>query len=473
MKTECTPTDLRSGRLGTREIRAGFDGGKLSSDGGAILLRMTEQRTRLLRRFAGCFRDYRSESWVEHSVEELVAQRVMGLVLGYEDLNDHDRLRFDTLLAVAVGKREPESRKKRDQEGPALASSSTLNRLELASDDHENDRYKKIAFDPAAADQLLFDHFAESVERREGEAPEEIVLDLDTTDLPLHGHQEGRFFHGYYRCYCYLPLYVFCGDYLLAALLQTSDKDGARNAQSVCARLVAQVRERWPGARVVVRGDSGFCRNELMSWCEENEVDYVFGLAKNSRVVSQIEDELEIAKELHKETGLPERVYAEFDYRTIDSWDRSRRVVAKAEHLEKGSNPRFVVTSFSRETVEAHVLYEHGYCQRGEMENRIKEQQLDLFATRASGATLRANQLRLYFSAIAYALIQALRDLGLAETSLQRAQANTIRLKLFKIAARVRVTARRVWLQLSSACPLAELFAEVHANLAACPVIAM
>ena len=473
MKTECIPTGLRSGHLGRREIRSGFDGGKLSSDGGAILLRMTEQRTRLLRRFAGCFHDHRRQSWVEHSVEELVAQRVMGLVLGYEDLNDHDRLRFDPLLAVAVGKREPESRKKRDDGEPALASSATLNRLELACDDHENDRYKRIAFDPAAADQLLFEHFAESVERREGKAPKEIVLDLDTTDVPLHGHQEGRFFHGYYGCYCYLPLYVFCGDYLLAALLQTSDKDGARNAQSVCARLVAQLRERWPGVRVVLRGDSGFCRNALMTWCEANDVDYVLGIARNGRLVAEIEDELQAAEELHEATGESERVYADFDYETLDSWDRPRRVVAKAEHLEKGSNPRFVVTSFSREAVEAHVLYEHGYCQRGEMENRIKEQQLDLFATRASGATLRANQLRLYFSAIAYALIQALRDLGLAGTSLQRAQANTIRLKLFKIAARIEVTVRRVWVRLSSTPPFAELFAEVHANLSARPLIVM
>ena len=471
MKTECIPSGLDCGRLGRRQITLGFDGGKLSSDGGAPLLRMTEQRTGILSGFAAdCFRDHRLQSRVEHSVNDLLAQRVFGLVLGYEDLNDHDQLRHDPLFAVAVGKETPEGRRRRAQQGPALASSATLNRLELATPDHERDRYKKIELDFEAADRFFVRQFL----KRSGETPPpEVIFDLDNSDIRLHGHQEGRFFHGYYRSYCYLPLYVFCGDHLLAAHLQTSDRDGAKDAITVCKLLVEEVRAKWPETRIVLRGDSGFCRDGLLSWCESEGVDYVVGLARNSRLQAEIADELALAQELFESGDFPARVYADFDYETLDSWSRRRRVVGKAEHLERGSNPRFVVTSLPRDEVEAHVLYEHGYCPRGEMENRIKEQQLYLFGTRTSGATLHANQIRLYLSGLAYVLVQALRDLGLAGTSLAKARADTIRVKLLKIAARVEITVRRVWVRLSSTCPFAKAFADVHARLSACPLVAM
>ncbi|MBL4844225.1 MAG: IS1380 family transposase [Planctomycetes bacterium] len=463
MKTECIPTGLDCGRLGRRKITLGFDGGKLSSDGGAILLRMTEQRTGILSGFAtDCFRDHRLQTRVEHSVEDLLAQRV----LGYEDLNDHDQIRHDPLFAVAVGKQAPEGRTRRAEQGPALASSATLNRLELATQDHERDRYKKIELDFEAADRFFVRQFL----KRSGETPPpEIVFDLDNSDIRLHGNQEGRFFHAYYRSYCYLPLYVFCGDHLLAAHLQTADKDGAKDAIQVCKVLVAEIRAKWPATRIVLRGDSGFCRDALLSWCESEGLDYVVGLARNSRLQEVIADELALAEDLFESGLLPARVYADFDYETLDSWSRPRRVVGKAEHLEKGSNPRFIVTSMSRDEVEADVLYEHGYCPRGEMENRIKE----LFGTRTSGATLHANQIRLYFSGLAYVLVQALRDLGLAGTSLAKARADTIRVKLLKIAARVEITVRRVWIRLSSTCPFARAFQEVHERLLASPQIVM
>ena len=473
MKTQCTPTGLDGGRLGRRQITLGFDGGKLSSDGGALLLRMTEQRTGILSEFAAdCFRDHRLQTRVEHSVEDLLAQRVFGLVLGYEDLNDHDQLRHDPLLAVAVGKSSPEERKRRSAQGPPLASSATLNRLELATSDHERDRYKKIQLDFEAADRFFVRQF---LKRSGSTPPPEIVLDLDNSDIPLHGHQEGRFFHGYYRSYCYLPLYVYCGDHLLAAHLQTADKDGASDAIEVCELLVAEIRAKWPDTRIVLRGDSGFCRDALLSWCEAEGVEFVVGLARNARLQAEIAGQLKLAEKLYMAEPklLPARVYADFDYKTLDSWSRKRRVVGKAEHLEKGSNPRFVVTSLSREEVEDHVLYEHGYCPRGEMENRIKEQQLYLFGTRTSGATLHANQIRIYFSALAYVMVQALRDLGLAGTSLAAARADTIRVKLLKIAARVEVTVRRVWVRLSSTCPFSKDFADVHARLLRCPVVVM
>ena len=473
MNTECIPTGLDCGRLGRRQITLGFDGGKLSSDGGALLLRMTEQRTGILSEFAtSCFRDHRLQTRVEHSVVDLVTQRVLGLVLGYEDLNDHDQLRHDPLFAVAVGKQAPEGRKRRAEQGPALASSATLNRLELATPDHERDRYKRIELDGEAADRFFVRQF---LKRSEGPPPKEIVLDLDNSDIPLHGHQEGRFFHGYYRSYCYLPLYVFCGDHLLAAHLQTADKDGASDAVEVCQLLVEEIRSQWPETRIVLRGDSGFCRDPLLSWCEREEVnvDYVIGLARNSRLQTLIAEELQLAEELFESKNLPARVYADFDYQTLDSWSRTRRVIGKAEHLEKGSNPRFVVTSLSREEVADHVLYEHGYCPRGEMENRIKEQQLYLFGTRTSSASIHANQIRLYLSGLAYVLVQALRDLGLTGTSLSKSRADTIRVKLLKIAARIEVTVRRVWVRLSSTCPFARAFAEVHERLSMRPVVVM
>jgi hypothetical protein len=389
--------------------------------------------------------------WTRHPVAQLVSQRVYGLALGYEDLNDHDQLRDDPLLRVLSGKQHAEK--------DALAGKSTLNRLELSTE--QPNRYKKISCRGEAIDELLTTLFIEA----HASAPESIVLDLDVTDLPLEGHQEGRFFHGYYDEYCYLPLYIFAGEHLLCARLRTADKDAAAGSKDEVDRIVAQIRAAWPQVRITVRGDSGFCREELMKWCEEHGVDYVLGFARNDKLRRMIEGEMQEATRQHVATGEPARVFTEFPYQTTTgSWSRTRRVVAKAEQLDGKENPRFVVTSLGADEWPPRQLYEDLYCARGEMENRIKEQ-LSLFATRVSAETLRANQLRVYFAAAAYVLMHGLRRLGLKGTELERAQATTIRLRLLKIGARVRITARKVWLSLSSSFPLQPMFQQVWTAL--------
>jgi hypothetical protein len=445
-----------------------FDGGAISTDAGGLLLREVEKRTGIVAQFAACFRDHRDPVRVEHPVAELVAQRVYGLALGYEDLNDHEELRRDPLLAVLVEKGDltGEERKRERDAGRALAGKSTLNRLELtAAEVSEGERYKKIALNTRGVNRMLVEVFLQA----HPEAPPEIILDLDSTDDPLHGEQEGRFFHGYYGHYCYLPLYIFCGEHLLAARLRPSNIDASTGCREELERIVAQIRQAWPQVRITLRGDSGFCREELMAWCEQNQVDYVLGLAKNERLKAEITAELEQAGEQHRQTGRAARVFREFAYQTRQSWSRARRVIAKAEHLEKGSNPRFVVTSLKAEHWPAQALYENLYCARGEMENRIKEQ-LMLFADRTSTAFLRSNQIRLYFSSVAYTLMQALRRLGLRGTELAQAQCATIRLKLLKIGALVRVTVRKVWLSLAGGYPYLELFRQVYARLRAAPL---
>ncbi len=468
MLTKCIPDQLEFPGVGRRRVVARFDGGHITSDAGALLLKEVEQRTGLLRRAAQCFVDHRDPDLIEHSVDELVSQRIVGLALGYEDLNDHDRLRYDPLLAAVVGKRDPTGRSRvraRDR-GKALAGKSTLNRLELTPPDAgAQSRYKKIVLKPELLDALLVEEFVRSYER----APKQVVFDVDATDDPLHGHQEGRFFHGYYRQYCYLPLYIFCGEHLLCARLRPSNIDGAAGTVEELERIVGQVRRSWPEVDIIIRGDSGFCREELTGWCERHGVEYVFGLAKNPRLNKAIEAELEQARRGYEDSGEATRVFKDFQYRTRTSWSRSRRVVGKAEHLSKGANPRFVVTSLSSEDYPAQALYEALYCARGDMENRIKEQQLALFADRTSTATLRANQLRLYIFSLAYCLLQALRRLGLQGTVLARAQCDTIRLKLLKLGAQVRVTVRNVWVSFSESYPYAGLFSEVHAQLRAPP----
>jgi hypothetical protein len=384
-------------------------------------------------------------------VEELIAQRVYGLALGYEDLSDHDQLRQDPLLAVVSGKaavgEEP------------LAGKSTLNRLELSTG--KADRYKKIECQTEALDALLVEVFLEA----HGVVPARIVLDLDVTDLALHGHQEGRFFHGYYDHYCYLPLYIFCGEHLLCARLRTADQDASAGSKGEVERIVTQIRRRWPEVEIILRADSGFCREELMAWCEEQGVRYVFGFARNERLRRLLDAEMEQAKQQHQASGQPARVFSEFLYETTTgSWSRARRVIAKAEYLGKGENPRYVVTNLNPESWPAQALYEELYCARGEMENRIKEQ-LSLFATRVSAETLRANQVRLYFSALAYVLVHGLRRLGLQGTELARAQAHTIRLHLLKIGAQIRVTVRKVWISLASSFPRQNIFAHAWNTL--------
>lgn len=471
MRTDCNAERLSFGEVGRRQVIADFGGGRLSSDGGVLLLRLAEERTRVVERFvARCMTDYRNPDLIEHSLVELVKQRVFALALGYEDLNDHDGLKSDPLLAAAVGKPdlEGQARRRRADAGKPLASSSTLNRLELTPESPAGERYKRIDLDPEAADDYFVDYFVACL--RQGEAPEELVIDLDTSDVPLHGEQEGAFYHGHYGEYIYLPIYAFVGEHHLAVRLQTADADPARHAVEVVERIVRRVREAFPAVRLIVRGDSGFSRDELYVWCEENRVDYVIGMAKNSVLLGNVKDELAEAKALHEASRKPERLFKAFEYRTKKTWSRARRVVAKAEQIDGKANPRFVVTSLED---PAREIYEERYCPRGEAENRIKEQQLYMFGKRASASEMRANQNRFYFSALAYMLTQAVRALGLKGTEHATARFDTIRLKLFKVAGAVRVSVRKIWVQLSSHAPLADTFRRACANLAAAPMIIM
>lgn len=462
MKTECNSGQVEFDGVSGRKLVASFDAEHITSDGGVVLLHRVDRRFGLLKRFAECFKDFRSPLLLEHTVEQLVRQRVFGIACGYEDLVDHAALRDDPLLAAVVGKADPLGRdrlSKKDR-GHPLASPSTLNRLELTPEDAgPESRYRKVVYDKAAVDDFFVDAYLDAHKH----APKEIVLDLDATDDPIHGTQEGRFFHGYYGNYCYLPLYIFAGDFLLCAKLRTSDIDGAAGALEEVQRLVARIRGRWPKTRIVVRADSGFCRDNLMAWCEGNDVDFIFGLARNKRLEGMLKDELALAELVSKAErgGAPVRIFKELRYETLDSWTRERRVVGKAEWLGDKANPRFVVTSFSPSHYDARSLYEDLYCARGDMENRIKEQQLGLFADRTSAHTMRANQLRLWFSSVAYVLINLLRHFGLRGTALERAQAGTIRLKLLKLGAMVRVSVRRVVLSLSAAAPIREIFGRI------------
>jgi len=456
MPTECSADLFGFAPVEGRGVVAGFDGGAITSDAGGLLLGATDRAIRLIDRFADCFVDRRNPLLVEHAVRTLVGQRVFGMALGYEDLNDHDVLRFDPVMAVLAGKLEAKR-----QDCAPVAGKSTLNRLELSRP--LPSKYHKISHDPAAIEALFVTIFQDSHRR----PPKQIILDLDATDDPIHGHQEGKFFHGYYDCYCYLPLYIFCGRDLLAAKLRRANIDAAAGAIEEVARIVAQIRSKWPRVRVLLRADAGFAREALMAWCESNRVDYLFGLAGNERLVDAIEAELEQAAQESRRTGKPARRFKDFLWTTRDSWSRRRRVVAKAEHTQGDTNPRFVVTSLKAEEAEARHLYETIYCARGEMENRIKECQLDLFADRTSAATMRANQLRLWFAAMAYVLLTALRRIGLKHTQFAQATCGSIRLKLLKIGALVRVSVRRIKFAMASAYPWQPEWALAHTLLAA------
>lgn len=449
--TECTQSSFEFAGAWSRSVIARFDGGRITSHAGGLLLREADLRIGLLKRLSECFLDGRQQSRVRHSVREMVAQRVYGLALGYEDLNDHEQLRQDPLLMLLAGSAEAES---------PLAGKSTLNRLELAGEPGAEDRYKKIQYDEAAIDELLVKLFLEA----HTEAPQEIVIDLDATDLPLHGHQEQRFFHGFYNHYCYLPLYILCGDHLLGVRLRPANIDASAGSLEEIERIVKQIRQSWPQIKIILRADSGFCREPLMNWCEANQVDYVFGFARNERLRRIIEPQMQAAAALHRESGQPARVFAEFAYETNSSWSRPRRIVAKAEQIEGKENPRYVVTSLDSDHWPAQKLYEELYCARGDMENRIKEQ-YSLFAGRVSTATLRANQLRLYLSAAAYLLMSAFRRLALSTTAWARAQCDTIRLQLLRIGAQVRITARKVWVSIASSYPHARTFAQIYHQL--------
>jgi len=444
MQTECNAEQLEFSCVERRRVVAGFDGGTVSSDAGALLLGRADEAIGLIDRLAGCFIDQRRPDLIEHTVRTMIGQRVFGIALGYEDLNDHEQLRHDPVFGALLGKLQAKR-----SDCAALAGKSTLNRLELHAREGVVDPYHKIRPQSEAIERLLVDLFLEA----HAQAPEQIVLDLDATDDPLHGHQEGRFFHGYYDGYCYLPLYIFCGEHLLASKLRTSDIDGAAGAREEVERIVAQMRQRWPAVRIILRADSGFCREQLMSYCEQNGVDYVFGLARNTRLVRAIGAELHEAAAESAHTDRPARRFKELSYRTRRSWSRARRVVAKAEQTGDKANPRFIVSSLSMHEWPMRELYEQLYCARGEMENRIKEAQLNLFADRLSTESFRANQLRLWLSSAAYVLMHALRRIGLVATRMARACANTIRLRLLKIGAVVTVSVRRVKLAMSQACP--------------------
>ena len=469
MNTACTRTQMEFKGLGRRKVVAAFDGGHISSDGGALLLRETDSRLGITRQLAACFTDHRAPERIEHSVLEMLRQRIYGIALGYEDLNDHDDLMRDPLFALALGKTDPEgkARRRKGDEGKALASSSTLNRLELTpTDASAKSRYKKVLYHPDRLEALLVDLFVDSFQK----APKEIILDFDATDDPIHGNQEGRFFHGYYECYCYLPLYVTCGDQLLAAKLRTSDRDGADGSTELLAYLVQRIRKRWSEVKIIVRADSGFARDGFFDWCETHDVHYVVGLAKNQRLLKKLGKELEEARALHAQSGQAERVFTHFIYRTQKSWTRTRRVIAKAEHLDKGSNPRFIVTNLPEDYTTQKSLYENIYCARGDMENRIKEQQLDLFADRTSSHTMRANQLRLWFSSFAYVIVNAMRHIALKGTRMAKATCGSIRLKLFKIGAQLKISTRRFFIHFASACPYQDVFQQAWHNLHAYPL---
>ena len=457
MQTHCNFNQIEFEGFDGHKVVAGFDGGAITSDAGALLLRHVDKAINLFDRVASCFVDHRKPDLTVHSVRTLVAQRISAIALGYEDVDDHDTLRHDPVLALLSERLTP----KRSDCG-VLAGKSTLNRLEHGRVGTPT-RYHKISYDKAATEALFVNLFVEAHDK----PPGEIVLDLDATDDPLHGHQEGRFFHGYYSCYCYLPLYIFCGRHLLAAKLRRSDIDASKGSQEEVGRIVTRIRKIWPKVRIILRADSGFARDALMDWCETNKIDYIFGLARNRRLEKKIAPAMEEASLACGESGKPARVFRDFMWSTKDSWSRRRRVIGKAEWTLKGSNPRFIVTSLKPRRGAARALYEDLYCARGDMENRIKECQIDLYVDRTSAHTMRANQLRLWLASFAYVLICALRRIGLAHTRLADATCGTIRLKLLKIGAQVRTSVRRIKVAMASACPYAEEFALAHARICA------
>lgn len=441
-----------------------FSGGFLSSDGGGTLLAQLDRSIGLTRGLAECFIDHRDQRFVEHSAEQLVAQRVHALVHGYEDLNDHASLRLDPLMAMVAGKKDPlgQDRRHEADKGKALAAPATLQRLESAVD-HPGSRYHRIG----ASIEKMRAYLLRAAVRTLDKASAQVIIDLDATDARLHGHQEGRFFHGYYGDYCYLPLLVYIGSLPVWAQLRSADKEAADGSVAALEPIVAAIRARCPKAKIIVRGDSGFCREVLLAWCEQNAVYYCLGMARNARLQEALTPTMTRARERAVLCGGHTREFTEFSYRTLDSWSRERRVIGKAEILGDKDNPRFVVTNLNAEDFAPDFLYEKLYCARGQMENAIKEHQLDLFGERLSCAGFAANEVRLLLASFAHLLIERFRAIGLKGTELANATAGTIRLQLLKIAAVVEVSVRRIHIRFCSACPRRDLFALVHRNLLA------
>lgn len=424
----CTAVEIDFGRIGRRVIEANFEGGALSSDGGLMLLKQVDRRIGLSEAAAASLIDPRDPDRIRHSQRDLIAQRLYGICCGYEDLNDHDRLRHDPLMQTAVGKADE------------LASSPTFSRLET----------RATRRDAIALNKVLVDQFIASF----AAAPDELILDVDASDVPLHGDQEHSQFHGYYDHYCYLPLYVFCGQAMLACLLRPSRIDGAKHAAAIIKLLVTRLRQAWPEVNIIVRGDSGFCRQRLLCWCERHRVGYVIGVARNARLQRRVAAWEMALEQSYQATSIKQRAIHEFRY-AAESWKVERRIITRLEFGSQGNNPRFIVTNLD---LPAEVLYDRIYCQRGEAENRIKEAQLDLFGTRASCHKFHANWLRLMIAALAYTLMERLRSIALAGTELARATSATIRSKLLKIGASIIRNTRRVRIMLASHHPLRQVF---------------
>lgn len=475
--TDCNDQQMFFQELGSRKVVADFTGGSLSSDGGVLLLRQTDKNMGMTVQLAQCFGDLRKQVFVDHSLEHLLAQRIYGLALGYEDINDHNALRLDPLLAAACDKVDVEGTERFNpaHRGIALAGASTLNRLELSN--NRRGRCHKLPHEPSRIEACLLKLGVGCLPKH----ATEIVVDLDAMGHLLHGQQEGRHFSAFYNDYCYLPLYAFVGQVPLWAQLRTSDHDAADGVVAALEKIVSALRQRYPNAQIIVRADSGFCREEFLAWCEaQREVYYCVGLGKNSVLVDQLAPALAMARAQHCLIGgSAARVFAEFSYQTRTSWSRSRRVIGKAEVMANGDNPRFVVTNLpatgfigetDRTRFTAQRLYEELYCARGDMENMLKQQVLDLEADRLSTHYLASNQLRLWLATFAYLLLERVRSLGLGGTDLARATAGSLRLQLLKVAAQVRVSVRRVYVQLSSAYPRRDLFALCQRRLKALPI---
>lgn len=465
MTTQCSGEKLEFQDVGSRRVEGQFDGGIITSDGGSLLLREIEEKYHLILQFAECFGDHRDPEKTEHSVRELLAQRVMGLCQGYEDLNDHEELRKDPLLATVVGKEDPtgQDRPRQRDKGKPLAGKSTLNRLELTGQELDplEQRYKKITANWKQIRQFFIEMFLQTSQQ----VGEQIVLDLDGSDDPLHGDQLGKFFHGYYDHYCYYPLFIFCGKHLLAARLRRSNIGDTEGALDELEMIVPRLQEQWPEKQILLRGDSGFSTDDLMCWCEQNGVKYVFGQGSNSRLKQEVSEQMRDAEAAYEECALPTRFYRSFSYRTLQSWSRSRRVVGKAEYLPDGPNCRFVVTNVPASQMDAQALYEGLYCGRGRAENRIKEHQTQLFSTRTSTHWMESNQMRLWLSSVAYTMMNLLREKGLAQTELEGAYPATIRERLLKVAAEVKVSVRRVALSFASSYPFQGLFRKVFRQI--------
>ena len=462
--TECKQQTFGFQGQKRREVKAGFDGGYVSSDGGILLLREVSERLGTLKRFSECFEDCRNPILIEHTVEELLSQRVYGLACGYEDLNDHDELRSDPAFALAIGKKDLEGkeRQREQDKGKSLAGRSTLNRLELSGRVVKpNERYKKIFCNERKVGKFFVDEFVRS---RRGKKVKRLILDLDRTGYPLYGEQEGRYFLKYYNDYCYTPLYIFCEEMLLQARLGTGDNAAFYGVTSELSFLIPELKKHFPKARIIVRGDGAFAIEEIMSFCEENGIDFIFGLPKNPVLERSSAAAMSEAEAKFSKTQTTVREFSEFYYKTRESWSRERRVIAKSEYSEQGANPRFVVTSLNRRCSSAMKMYEHWYCKRCDMENRIKEQ-LQLFGDRMSCEVKMANQLRLWFTAVAYILFAHLRRLALRRTALAKAEVATIRAKILKIGARILISCRRVYFSLASAFPYKNIFAAAHRNL--------